>query len=64
MKKKTVSAILASVMCISMLFGCSVSTDTGDASSNEESTEETDASAGDVTERPCDDRLQRSNRPF
>lgn len=50
MKKKTVSAILASVMCISMLFGCSVSTDTGDASSNEESAEETDASAGDVTE--------------
>ena len=35
MRKKLVSVLTISVICVSMLLGCSVSTDTGDASLNE-----------------------------
>lgn len=38
MRKKLVSVLTISVICVSMLLGCSVSTDTGDASLNEGNT--------------------------
>ena len=49
MRKKLVSVLTISVICVSMLLGCSVSTDTGDASLNEGNTSN-EESSGDATE--------------